>query len=280
MILDSPGEEWILPPGILMEEDMASQVQAYMPLYVSDFVVSTQSLTQSQLGAYIRLLCFAWSEGGLPNDYEACSRIAGGIPKEDWAVIRKRLQVFDAGTSEERLSHPRMEKVRVKACRAYESRVAGAEKARRKREDSDHQVDHQVDHQSHAPDADDSLQLKPKLKPKPKLKLNSLEGSKETPIGVSTAKRHKAARRCDPLAWSPESGWTGITDKDREEWGIAYPAVDLTQEMAASSSWLRANPKRAVNRVWRRFLHEWLARVQGRGGTRRQAVTSERRNCL
>ena len=241
---------------------MASQVQAYMPLYVSDFVVSTQSLTQSQLGAYIRLLCFAWSEGGLPNDYEACSRIAGGIPKEDWAVIRKRLQVFDADTSEERLSHPRMEKVRVKACRAYESRVAGAEKARRKREDSDHQVDHQVDHQSHAPDADDSLQLKPKPKPKQKLKPNPLKGSTEPPVGGSAAKRHKAARRTDPLVWTEESGWEGITDRDRAEWSAAYPAVNLDQEIAKSSAHLRANRLKRPVSEFRKYLDSWLRNEQ------------------
>jgi len=238
---------------------MASQVQAYMPLYVSDFIVSTQSLTQSQLGAYIRLLCFAWSEGGLPNDYEACSRIAGGIPKEDWAVIRKRLQVFDAGTSEERLSHPRMEKVRVKARQAYEARVAGAAKART-RKSVDDQVDDQVDHQADAPQLDGTPQLKPKpkLKPKP----NSLNGCVETPDGVSPAKRRKAARRTDPLVWTEESGWQGITDRDREEWAAAYPAVELAREIAKSSAYLRANRKKRPVSEFRKYLDSWLRNEQ------------------
>lgn len=247
---------------------MASQVQAYMPLYVSDFVVSTQSLTQAQLGAYIRLLCFAWSEGGLPNDYEACSRIAGGIPKEDWAVIRKRLQVFDAGTSEERLSHPRMEKVRVKACKAYEARVAGAAKARSHKwegsvdDQADDQLDDQAGHQVEAPELGDSLQLKPKLKLKPKQKQNPSTGCAETPGGVSAAKRRKAARRTDPLIWTEESGWEGITDRDREEWAAAYPAVDLTQAIAKCSSHLRANRLKRPVSEFRKYLDTWLRNEQ------------------
>ena len=254
---------------------MASQVQAYMPLYVSDFVVSTQSLTQSQLGAYIRLLCFAWSEGGLPNDYEACSRIAGGIPKEDWAVIRKRLQVFDAGTSEERLSHPRMEKVRVRACKAYEARVAGAAKART-RKSVDDQVDDQVDHQADAPQLDGTPQLKPKpkLKPKP----NPLKGDNESPTGDS--RRSSSSTRPPPvyhITWNLETGFSGITAEDRERWRRAFPAVDADGLIPRIHEYLVAHPSKQKKRNWPKFLYDWFSRRQ-EGAQYRPAQA--RRNCL
>jgi len=261
---------------------MASQVQAYMPLYVSDFVVSTQSLTQAQLGAYIRLLCFAWSEGGLPNDYEACSRIAGGIPKQDWAVIRKRLQVFDAGTSEERLSHPRMEKVRVKACKAYEARVAGAAKARSRKwegsvdDQADDQVDDQAGHQVEAPELGDSLQLKPKLKLKPKP--NPLKGSNESPNGDS--RRSSSSTRPPPvyhITWNLETGFSGITAEDRERWRSAFPAVDAEGLLPRIHEYLVSHPSKQKKRNWPKFLYDWFSRTQ-EGAQFRPAAA--RRNCL
>jgi hypothetical protein len=70
--------------------------------------------------------------------------------------------------------------------------------------------------------------------------------------------------------WTADAGWQGITDADRQEWRLAYPACDLAGELAKATSWLKANPAKAHKSNWRRFLVSWLTRSQDRGGTNRE----------
>jgi hypothetical protein len=86
----------------------------------------------------------------------------------------------------------------------------------------------------------------------------------------STPKR-RCSKPADPLRWSADSGWEGITDADRAEWSQAYPAADLPVELAKANQWLKANPKKARKSNWRRWLTTvWLSKCQDRGGTHRE----------
>jgi len=82
----------------------------------------------------------------------------------------------------------------------------------------------------------------------------------------TTRARKNAGKRSDAIRWSIEGGWSGITDGDRREWSAAFPACDPDRELAAAGVWLKANPAKAVKRAWRRFVVNWLARSQERGG--------------
>lgn len=59
-----------------------------------------------------------------------------------------------------------------------------------------------------------------------------------------------------------------ITDKDQEDWQIAYPACDIEREYYKMFLWLKANPTKAAKRNWRRFITNWLNRTQEKGGTK------------
>lgn len=86
----------------------------------------------------------------------------------------------------------------------------------------------------------------------------------------SVLSRPIAARSSRPNAavlWGADSGWSGITEQDRAAWASAYPAVDVEQELARATVWLRANPAKACKRNYRRFLANWFSRTQDRGGT-------------
>ena len=89
---------------------------------------------------------------------------------------------------------------------------------------------------------------------------------------VATSEPPKRRTRSQPhsaVSWSADAGWQGITDADRQEWRQAYPACDLTAELAKATSWLKANPTKAHKSNWRRFVVSWLTRSQDRGGTNR-----------
>ena len=58
--------------------------------------------------------------------------------------------------------------------------------------------------------------------------------------------------------------WKNISDDLVAKWQDAYPAADVERELLKAGEWLIANPaKRKKN--YRRFLVNWLARVQERG---------------
>ena len=80
-----------------------------LPLFCDDLIASCVDMTPACFGAYMRLLCYAWTRGGIPDNEASCSRIAGGLEPDEWQQIRERLTVLEDG----RLSHDRLERERV-----------------------------------------------------------------------------------------------------------------------------------------------------------------------
>lgn len=92
-----------------------------LPLFCDDLIASCVDMTPACFGAYVRLLCYAWTRGGIPDDEAACSRISGGLEPGDWAAIRGRLvpiangsqcdrsAIADGSQCDVRLTHPRLE---------------------------------------------------------------------------------------------------------------------------------------------------------------------------
>ena len=61
--------------------------------------------------------------------------------------------------------------------------------------------------------------------------------------------------------WQPEQA-------DIIQWGRAYPAVNVDQELMAMESWLDANhTKRKTKAGIKRFVNSWLSRAQNQGGS-------------
>ena len=104
-----------------------------LPLFCDDLIASTVDMTPACFGAYLRILCYAWTRGGVPNDDQACCRIAGGIELCDWSAIRLRLVLLDSGTPNERLSHARLELERQKVAELKAKKSKAGKKGNRKR---------------------------------------------------------------------------------------------------------------------------------------------------
>lgn len=55
------------------------------------------------------------------------------------------------------------------------------------------------------------------------------------------------------------------------KWSEAYPAVDVDQELKKMTAWLTSNPtKKKTRKGIDRFINNWLAREQDKGGTQKQ----------
>jgi len=90
----------------------------YFPLYPSDLLGGTFAMSAAELGAYIRLLCYQWQGGSLPNDPERLAQLGGHAFAS--AVASKFDKGPDGMLRNARLEAER-EKVTKKSAKASES---------------------------------------------------------------------------------------------------------------------------------------------------------------
>ena len=83
--------------------------------YPQDYLASSRvaEMTLEEEGAYIRLLCYAWTTGGIPRDPERCARLAGKGCSTTVATNVQRAFNEDP-TDSTRLVHNRLELEREK----------------------------------------------------------------------------------------------------------------------------------------------------------------------
>lgn len=90
---------------------------------------------------------------------------------------------------------------------------------------------------------------------------SKVKESKEKNINTSVPTQTK-------IAFDVVTGaWMYILEKDFKIWRDAYPACDIQQELYRAAAWIVANPQKGKKKNYRRFLTNWLARCQERGGT-------------
>ena len=66
-----------------------------------------------------------------------------------------------------------------------------------------------------------------------------------------------------------------IYQSDIDEWKELYPSVDIIQELRKMKGWCNANPsRRKTSRGIRRFINNWLAKEQDKGGN----ISAKREN--
>ena len=201
----------------------------YMPLFCKDLDSSTREMTNAQFGAYVRLLIYAWINSGIPNSYEACSRIAGGVPEDDWAVIRRRFVVLDEGTTEERLSHRRLESIRNEYAEKYRKRVDSAKKARESRQSKKRQT------------SEINSEINSELK---------AEVSEHSCLLLTTALKE--------ITWKVDGGFSGIDSEMRASWAKALPLIDIQHTLGKAHMHLCADPEFAEKLQDESDLHRWL----------------------
>jgi uncharacterized protein YdaU (DUF1376 family) len=92
-----------------------SAVDAWMPLYIGDYLADTRRLTTVEHGAYILLLMEQWRRGWVPDDEVQLSRITG-LRLDHWRkAAGNLLPYFDAGDMPGTLRQKRLHAEREKA---------------------------------------------------------------------------------------------------------------------------------------------------------------------
>ena len=75
--------------------------------YAADFLVGTAMMSAEEVGGYIRLLCYQWTHGSIPNDDAVLQRLTG-CGGNAVASIRHKFGIGSAGG----LVNERLEQVR------------------------------------------------------------------------------------------------------------------------------------------------------------------------
>lgn len=107
-----------------------SRSDAWMPLYVGDYLADTGHLRALSHGAYVLLILHYWRKGPLPDDDESLSAIAR-TDRDEWARIGGTVRAFFVA-EDGVLRHKRIDAERERAARISAKRAAaGAEGARK-----------------------------------------------------------------------------------------------------------------------------------------------------
>lgn len=109
---------------------MKSNTPAFQ-FYPQDFLVGTAMLSAEETGAYIRLLCYQWTNDGLPNDKVILARIAG-CDGNAVGSIWDKFGICQDG----KLRNARLESIRVKQNEYRAKQKANSEKRWKNEENS------------------------------------------------------------------------------------------------------------------------------------------------
>lgn len=225
----------------------------YLRVWVADIVQSCQEMTPRQFGAHMRMLLHAWDRGSCSADPGKLAAITGPVPADEMLDVLDRWQrTTIEGVRGDVLINARLERERAVMIEQATARSAAGRRANQIRWGS------QTD--------PNRIPIGSQTDPTPDTRLQTPDSRQEIPDGEGSTARKRAVPT-DSIQWSPIDGWQGITDRDRADWAIAYPAVGVDQELAKSDQWLRANPEKARKKKWRAFLTRWFDRTQERGGS-------------
>ena len=214
--------------------------------YFTDWMLGVRRMSWAARGIYMEALSLQFHGERIDAGYGAWQELFPGITEADYQQVVRHFEQRDddAGTylvnrrleAEMQASKVKSDKARANAKRMHSGRRANAKRTHSERSairGEERRVDEIREEQS----------------------------------GVCSDATERA-RTVDPIRWSVDVGWTGITDKDRSDWAVAYPAVRIDQEMAKAHQWLLARPAKQRKKRWRAFLTGWLSRTQESGGSR------------
>lgn len=107
---------------------MSKNSNAFMPLYVGDYLADTTMLTRDQHGAYLLLIMTYWrNRGPIPDEDDGLAMATRSTPKE-WKALRPVIARFFK-VEDGVWTHGRIDEELRKADEKYEARLNASRKA-------------------------------------------------------------------------------------------------------------------------------------------------------
>lgn len=213
--------------------------------YMTDWMIGVRRMSWAARGIYMEALALQFHGERLDAGFEAWTELFPGITEADYRQVIRHF--------EERADEHGNYLVNCRLEAEIDASAVKSEKARANAKQS---------HSGRSANAQRTLSGRSARRGEERRE----EQSREEPADGDDAQER--ATPAYTIQWSEEHGFTGITDKDRADWAIAYPTVDIEQDTAKAHQHLLANPTKQHKRLWRKFLTSWFARTQERGGNR------------
>jgi len=240
---------------------MKSNTPAFQ-FYPQDFLVGTAMLSAEETGAYIRLLCYQWTNDGLPNDKAILARIAG-CDGNAIASVWDKFGICQDG----KLRNARLESIRVKQNEYRAKQKANSEKRWKNEENGKvgmppHIPPHSSGISQQASQSD-ALQSSSSYYNIANAILPPVGGDEELKVNHKidhmVEERLSSKVKQNPTPSSSSSSLNKINEAWIADIKRHYPTTDVDQELRNMDAWLANNPKR---RKTRKFIVGWLNRCQ------------------
>jgi len=241
--------------------DITQHAIGYIPFWFQRFRWSTSGWPAEAALAYLYLLCEQYSNGSLPSDPNQLDEIAPGTLAH-WQRIERKFPVCDDGRRRNARCHEMYEqRISTVTRRSAAASRANAERWSSKSDPNRTAIGSESECNVIGNVIGNVIE-------------SVSENITDTNHNQHGASAKPAARARGGVTFDYATGrMDGITDSHRERWAAAYPAVEIEQQVNAAAAWLAANPKQRKKNI-ERFLTNWLARQQERGGVRQHRVSS------
>lgn len=239
---------------------MSEKHEAWMPIYLSDYLRDTQHLSTIEHGAYLLLLFHAWGRDGLlPLDPDRLRRVAGMEPKNwkaSWPTLREFFTQGPDGFRHKRID-AELAKARANVDKRSEAGKVGAAKRWNGKGTAIANADaNAIAMANECQEVWQNDGPSPPPSPSPTQK-EGLEGN------ISSL---------PPAAFAFSGRVIRLNRRDFDEWVSAYHAIpDLTAELRALDDWLRDNDDPTL-------VKRWFQVVSGALAKKHKAELRERRD--
>ena len=245
---------------------MSKTTDAWLPLWIGDYMADTAHLSRDEHGGYLLLLFAYWRSGGpLPDDDKRLANIVKATPSE-WKKLRPVLAEFflvDDGV----WTSKRMERELADAAHRSSKasgRAKTAAEARWKKTDQGGAGDSKSDASSmpeaclkHAPSIAQALHEEcPSPSPSPISIPDGIENNR------AAAKKAACPEDVSPALWEE---WRAHRKAKRS--AVSQGVVDSFRREAEKLGWTLADAfRKSIDRGWVGFEAEWVRGEVSRGG--------------